>query len=161
MKRIAFLTAALLLVMSILTSCIIPLNKKFRFKKERVESIEVYDLCQCKNTEGSSFLETESPVYEIPEEALDDFLTDLAEIRFSDALVLLPIPQDPSFWYGTWTLRINYIDGSYQLLSNCGYGQTFDARGEITDTHHFSCDKEEWEALIGKYLPEEAFQHRH
>jgi len=62
MKRIAFLTAALLLVMSILTSCIIPLNKKFRFKKERVESIEVYDLCQCKNTEGSSFLETESQI---------------------------------------------------------------------------------------------------
>ena len=107
MKLIAFLTAALLLVMSILTSCIIPLNKNFRFKKERVESIEVYDLCQCKNTEGSRFLETESPVYEIPEEALDDFLTDLAEIRFSD------------------------------------------------------CDNEEWKALIGKYLPEEAFQHRH
>ena len=161
MKRFAFLIAVLVLVTSILTSCIIPFYKNFRFKEDRVASIEVYDLCQCKNTEGPYFLETESPVYEIPEETLDDFLTDLAEIRFSDALVLLPIPQDPSFGYDTWTLRINYIDGSYQLLSNCGYGQTFDARGEITDTHHFSCDREEWEALIGKYLPEEAFQHRH
>ena len=161
MKRTACLAVALLLIMSTFTSCIvIPLYKNFEIDAATVSSIEIYDLCNT-DTFCGCFLETESPVYTISSEKESDFLNDLSAIEFSDAIIIVLAAIDPSFYYDTWTVRINYTDGSYELISCDGFGEIYDQNGEAVEAHHFGCDNEEWSAFIAKYLPEDVFLHQH
>ena len=161
MKRIGLFILTIVLVMLALTSCIIiPLYKRFEIDADTVVSIEIYDLCEYDSLYGG-FVKTELPVYKIPEEKVADFLSELGEIRFTDAIIIVLAATDPSFYYDVWTVRINYIDGSYELISCDGYGQTYNKDGEITDSHHFGCDQEEWLTFVGKYVPEDIFDHSH
>ena len=160
MKRIG-LVAIITLILTILTSCvIIPRYKKFEIDSSKVTSIEIYDLCTVDTLYGD-FAKTETPVYQIPAAQTNAFLKDLAKIRFSDALVIALMAMDPSFYYDAWTIRINYTDGSFELISSDGYGQTFDANGQMTNYHHWGCDNEEWWHFIAKYVPDNIFHHTH
>ena len=159
MKRIGLFILTVILVTCTMTGCIvIPLYKSYRIDADTVASIEIYDLCDA-DTFGSNFLETETPAYEIPAEEKADFLNDLSKIRFSDVILIVLAAVDPSFYYDEWTVRINYTDGSYELISPDGYGEVFDSNGEVTDGHHYGCDQEEWTSFIGKYVPEDIFEH--
>ncbi len=164
MKRIVSLTITailLLATMSALTGCIITtVHKEFEIDADTVSFIEIYDLCEIDSLYGD-FVKTATPVYEIPDEKVSDFLSDLAEIRFSDSTVIALVAMDPSFYYDGWTVRINYTDGSYELISCDGFGQTYDKNGEETDSHHFGCDNEEWWAFISQYVPQDIFSHSH
>jgi len=63
-----------------------------------------------------------------------DFLSDLAEIRFSDHLIITIAAMDPNFQYGNGVVRVNYTSGAYSLISCDGYGTDYDADGERTPT---------------------------
>lgn len=161
MKRIGGCILAVIIVTCTMTSCIvIPLYEHFEIDADTVASIEIYDLCGVDSLYGG-FVETETPVYKIPPEEKTDFLNDLAKIRFSDAIIIVLAAIDPSFYYDEWTVRINYTDGSYELISSDGYGETYDNNGERIDSHHFGCDQEEWRTFVGKYVPKDTFYHTH
>lgn len=121
---------------------------------DQISSIAIYDLRESSDF-GSGFYENTEPVYTLEEAQKEPFLEALAKIEFKDTLVLLPVPFDPSFDYGKWVVRINYTDGSYQLISCGGYGETFDANGETTDGNHYGCDDVVWEEFICDYVPAE------
>ena len=159
MKRIASLTISIILIMCCLSSCIIiPRYRHFEIDSNTISSIEIYDLCENEDY-SSLFLKTETPVYEIPKEQTANFVADLNSIEFSDYIIIVLAAIDPSFNYGKWTVRINYSDGTYELISSGGYGETYDSNNERVSGHHWSCDDVEWEAFIGQYVPEEIFNH--
>jgi hypothetical protein len=161
MKRVGLFILTVIIVMCAMTSCvIIPIYKNFEIDADTVASIEIYDLREADSL-YSNFVKTESPVYEIPQEKKAAFLNDLAEIHFSDAIIIVLAAIDPSFYYDVWTIRINYTDGSYELISSDGYEEAYDSNGESVDIHHFGCDQEEWWAFIGKYVPEDIFNYTH
>ena len=160
MKRTALLTLTIMLVLTFSSCIVIPLHRTFDIDESTILSIEIYDLCKNESS-GGTFLDNETAVYEIPLEKNADFLNDLAKIHFSDSIIISPAAFDPSFYYDMWTVRINYTDGSYELISCDHYGETYDQSGKITDVHHYGCDSEEWEALIQKYVPEIIFLHPH
>jgi len=155
MKRCILSVLMIFTVIFTLSSCIIiPEYKNFEIDPATIASIEIYDLRE-SDTRGEAFLEDTSPVYEIPDEEIDDFTSDLAEIDFTRYIIIVLAAIDPSFNYGDFVVRINYTDGSFELLSDGGWGQTFDQDGEAISGHHYGCDDEEWEEFIGKYLPKE------
>ena len=159
MKRIVLLTVSIILIMCCLSSCIIiPRYHHFEIDTSTVSSIQIYDLCENEDY-SSRFLETETPVYEIPKEQTASFVAELNSIEFSDYIIIVLAAIDPSFNYGEWTVRINYSDGTYELISNGGYGETYDSNNERVSGHHWSCDDAEWEAFIGKYIPAEIYNH--
>lgn len=161
MKRIVLFMLTIILIASTLTSCvIIPIYENFELDSDTVSSIEIYDLCEVDSYYGE-FAQTETPVYVIPAEQKADFLNDLAEIRFNDSIVIALVPMDPNFYYDAWTVRINYTDGSYELISSDGFGQTFDSNGKEIDSHHLRCDQDEWWEFIDKYVPDQIFNHSH
>ena len=53
---------------------------------------------------------------------------------------------------------MNYTNGSYELISCDGYGETFDQNGEQIRYHHYGCDDDEWWAFIQKHVPEDIFK---
>lgn len=140
-----------------LTGCIvIPQYKQYDIAPEEVSSIEIHYLQErTQYREQSPGAETLAYTLEDAQKA--DFLSDLSDIRFSDAIIITIAAIDPSFSYGVWTVRINYTDGSYAFLSCDGYGETFDANDSRIEGNHFDCDDDEWEAFIRKYLPQEFF----
>ena len=161
MKRIGLLTLTIILIMLTLTSCIvIPIYKRFKIDADTVTSIEIYDLCELDSLYGN-FDKTQKNIYKISADKNADFLNDLAEIRFSDSIILVPAAVDPSFYYDEWTVRINYTDGSYEFISSDGYGQKFNKDDQEIDSHHFGCKQEEWLEFIKKYIPAEIFNHSH
>ena len=159
MKRIVLFLISIILVMSCLSGCIIiPRYRHFEIDATTVLSIQIYDLCESESY-YDQFIKTETPVYEIPQEQTANFVADLNSITFTDHLIIVLAAIDPSFSYGVWTVRINYTDGSYELISCRGYGETYDSNNERVSGHHWSCDDVEWEAFIGQYVPEEIFNH--
>ena len=159
MKRILFLMLTLILALCMLTSCIIiPLYRHFRIDIYEVESIEIYDLPEIETYNyQSGFEERLSPIYTLSGKQKNAFLSDLGEIQFEDAIVIVLAAIDRSASYNRWSIKINYTSGSYDTLSCDGYGHSYDENGECTDSHYYSCEREEWEALINKYLPAELF----
>lgn len=161
MKRLVLLALMLALVMASFSGCImIPMFKTYDIDAASVSSVEIYDLCNYTGS-GSNFLDTVAPACQLTQEDTADFLYDLSQIRFSDYVLIILAPMDPSMYYGTWTVRVNYTDGTYELISCDGYGQTFDENGEETDSHHYSCDEDEWAWLIESYVPQNVFLHAH
>ncbi len=97
MKRIGLFVLTIVLLVTTLTSCIIiPKYKKFKINANTVESIEIYDLCE-ENSDFSYFIQTTSPSYKIPTEKTTIFLNDLAEIRFTDYIIIVLAAIDPGF----------------------------------------------------------------
>ena len=159
MKRILTLSLLLGIIAVFLSGCIvIPRYERFDIAEDTVSSIEIYDLRECGDRfGGAGFLETETPVYEIPQEKKADFLKSLYNIRFTNHIVIIIAAVDPSFSYGEWVARINYTDGRYELISCQGYGETFNESGELVSWNHFGCDDDEWNGFIGEYVPDEIF----
>ena len=115
MKRILFLMLTLMLALCMLTSCIIiPLYRHFRIDIYEVESIEIYDLPE-KETYNyqSGFEERLSPIYTLSGKQKNAFLSDLGEIQFKDAIVIVLAAIDRSARYNRWSIKINYTSGSY------------------------------------------------
>ena len=154
MKRMLSATLISLAFLLSLSGCIvIPIYKNFDLDPETVSSVQIYDL-RFGDSYYDDFLEQEFLlVHTLEASQTSDFLSDLAEIRFSDHLIISIAAMDPSFHYGDWVVRVNYTSGAYSLISCDGYGTEYDANGELIKTHHFGCDNEEWKDLIMRYLP--------
>ena len=125
MKKIILSVMVSILLLSLLTGCIvIPLRHNFEINADEVESVDIYDLREVDTLYGD-FVETEKPVYKIPADKNVEFLSELSKIEFSDSIVIVLAAVDPSFYYGEWTVRINYTDGSFELISSHGFGERF------------------------------------
>ncbi len=157
-KKLLLSALAIVMLISLSSCVIVPSYKRYNnINTDEVESVEIYDLRDAE-AEDRTFLETDAPIFDIEEESIEDFFEDLGQIRFEDHLVFVLIPMDPVFSYGEWVVRINYTDGSYTLISDRGFGETYDDEGECIERNHYGCESEEWLALIGKYVPEEIFE---
>lgn len=154
-NRIIPLFTVLIILTVTFTGCIvIPQYKYYDISPDEVISVQIYDL-RTSETYYGDFIEKDNPVYTLPEDITDDFLTELSEIRFKDSIVITIAAVDPNFTYDEWVARINYADGSYDLISCDGYGQSYNETNEVTDTNHYGCDNDEWKKFITGYLPEE------
>ena len=165
MKQTFIIPILSLTMIIFLAGCImIPRYKYYDIDSEKVSSIEIYDLRNYKEL-SDNCLQSPTTVYTVPvyileEDKMSDFLSDLSDIRFSDAIVITFAAVDPSFDFGDWIVRINYTDGAYSLISCGGYGEDYDANDQITKTNHFDCEDDEWEQFIGRYVPEDIFKNQ-
>ena len=161
MKTLRFVPVLSLILAALisLTGCVvIPRYKNYDdINRERLSSVDIYDL-RNSETHYSDFLKTETPVYTLTNDQLDSFFSDLADIRFTDHIIIVLAAVDPSFWYDDWVVRINYTDGSYSLISCGGYGENYDVNNQAVDSNHYGCDDDEWQQFIGKYVPKDIFE---
>ena len=155
MKRTKLFISVLLLIVLLcsLTGCIvIPFHDYYDdIDPETVASIQVYNL---RNADKYSdiFLQTETPLHTLHPTEHAAFLDDLAQIRFTHHVLIVLAAVDPSFRYGDLTVRINFTDGSFRLISDCHYAEAFDKDGNVIDRNRYGCDEAEWMCLVQKYL---------
>ena len=150
-KSFLLVLMTVVLLVSLSGCIVIPLRKHYDIPPEEVVSVQFYDLRNKDSSHYSGFDAILEPVYTVPGQDKADFLDDFSKLKFSDSIVLVLAPTDPSFYYGDWVVRINFTNGQYTFYSCGGYGETFDAKGKCISTTHFSCDDEELKNLVGKY----------
>jgi len=155
MKRFFLLTIVFAMLFSLSGCIIIPLHKNLVIPEDTVASIEVFDLRN--DSRESSIFDTENPVYTIPPAQLGEFLDELGKLQLTDYIVIILAAVDPGFYYGSWVIRINYKDGSYEYLSESGYSEVFDENGKWQEVNTYAPDDEERYAFIQKFVPEELF----
>jgi hypothetical protein len=155
-KRATSILSLILSLIFLLSGCIsVPVYKNYDFDPEDVVSVEIYDLRK-GDEYHSGFHEKQEPVYTIPSEDLADFLSDLADIRFSKRKIIFTIAAvDPSFNFDEWVVRVNHPDGSFDLISSDHYGEQYDQNGKRTDIDRYGCNNDLWHDLIKEYLPED------
>ena len=155
MKTIRVLTAAVLLIaISLaLSGCIIiPLTKYYNIPRNTVSSTDIYALLDSDDHMAFD-ASTATPYYTLSDNQIEDFLTDLLDIRFEDSIIITIAAVDPSFYYGDWVAQIHYTDGTYELISCAGYGGTYNSDHKAIDTNHYGCDDDQWTEFILKYVP--------
>ncbi len=152
MKRTKFIFMLLIastLLFSI-TGCVTLQMQIDDVTEANVASIQIYRLLPDDRVSG--FHETSEPIVTLDPSRHGEFLEGLAKLKFSDTIPLF-MASDPSFSYGAYVVRLNFTDGSFRLISDSGYGETFNAQGECVSADHYYCDSEKWEALLNPYLP--------
>ena len=158
-RLVAICSLMLAMIISLTGCMIIPVHKYYDdIDREQVSSVDFYDLRNSETTRQSDFLKTETAVYTLPQDQLDGFFDDLANIRFTDRIIIVLAAIDSFGGYYDWVARINYTDGSYSLISCDEYGALYDATGQEISFNRFGCDDYEWEQFIGKYVPKDIFE---
>ena len=154
MRRILSISVLAMFLISLLTGCIIiPRYKHFIIDAKAVSRIQIYDLSNVDTSYGEYVL-TNVPSYTIPKDQKAAFLDNLSDIRFSDTIIITIAAVDPSFFMD-WTVRIDYNDGTFDLISCAGYGESYDSSGQVASAHHYGCDDEQWMTFLAKYVPED------
>ena len=155
-RRLAALMLALIMMFTCTGCMYIPLGSDYYdYAPETIGTVEIYDL-RNKDVTSSSFLETELPVYTVPEEQKAEFVADVGTIEFKMFIFIVLAAVDPSFDYGDWAIRLNRVDGSYVLMSDFGYVEIYDENGERTEYRNYpDADRECWKTIINTYVPPE------
>ena len=154
-KKLLSIPMILCIIFSLTGCIIIPRYKRYDdIDVEKVSAIEIHDICECE-WKISSDVNADTLVYSLDENEFSDFLNKLSKIQFKDYIIIVPAPMDPSFNYGNYVVKIMYNNEKYMLISDAGFGESFDADGNEISSNHFGCDTEKWENLIFDYLPDE------
>ena len=153
-KRLLCMFLICAIALSLSGCVIIPVDQYYDdIETEKVASVDIYDF----RGKPADFKlpDDASPVYTLQEDQQEDFGDDLGKIEFTDYIIITLAAVDPSFTLGKWVVRINYEDGGYALLGDGGYNVTYNLENKKKSSNHYSCDSEEWEQFLFKYLPDE------
>ena len=142
------------LVLSLSGCIVIPMTTYYDLNSDEVESISFYDLRESvwDDYPGEFIINNTEPTFILPTNRNRVFLRDFADLRFTDSIIITLAAMDPSFAYGDWVVRIDFTNGESTCYSCFGYGATYAADGTRLSMTHYSCEKEELELLLKKYM---------
>ena len=90
---------------------------------------------------------------EILYEQFSQFVDELIGLSFVDEhlIILFPVAFDPNFYYGNYIVKIEYSDGSCELISDIIQRQ-FTVDEDYPDTIRYVIDAEHWLAFLQKWV---------
>lgn len=155
MKRgaAAVLTCVSLLLLG---SCVrVETGAELSGDRQDIKSVDIYDIAN-RYYEGdvSGLREENAPVFTVPVDTRDEFLDDLAELKFDKEVCLLPVPMDGGYDYSGYVIIISYADDSYDLIASGGqfsYSPGQDGRETYRYGYADYCGQEPWDDFIEKY----------
>ena len=155
MKR-TFQTLVLMsLICVILTGCIHwQTSEIYELKHDisEIKSIRIYS-----TADNYSYSDPIEPcgelLGEIPAEQYAQFTEELTGLSFVESHMILLIPDsyDPNFYYGYYIVKIEYHDGSWELISDIIQRQ-FSANDRISSTTRYSTAQESWLAFLQNWV---------
>ena len=164
MKKITIVLILLSLVSAFLVGCIqweTPEKYTLIHDSSGINSIRIYQ----DNYEA--FYQANGKIYnysdpnepcgallgEIPAEQYATFAKELTGLSFTKhhIIFLFPVSYDPNFYYGNYIVKIEYHDGSCELISDVIQRQ-FRVNEKYPDTLQYSADDEAWLAFLQNWV---------
>ena len=90
---------------------------------------------------------------EIPSDQISAFVDDLTGLSFVDQhfILLFPVTYDPNFYYGPYIVKVEYEDGSCELISEC-IQYKFYANEKYPYSYDYSVEWDAWLDFLQKYV---------
>ena len=159
MRKIISVMLLLSLVCVCFTGCIsweTPVKYELMHDVSEILSIRIY----CTD-DGSdvvyNYSDPDDPcrilIGEIPSEHYSNFVEELVGLSFSEShmILMVPLPIDPNFYYGKYLVKVEYIDGRCELISN-PLSYQFEANGDISKLIRYSIDRELWLSFLQNWV---------
>lgn len=120
--------------------------------KQDISQIKVIDLFY--NSDENFNQTFESPLATLEASRFEAFVNDLETLPFVSkmTLVLFPVAVDPSDGFGQYTIRIEYQDGSYEMISDFGYQVYRSSDDAHISSDNYEIDDETWYDFLEKYF---------
>ena len=159
MKKIISTIMMLFLACVTLTGCIhweTPVRYELMQDVSNIESIRIYG-----TDDGSEVLyDYSDPIdpcrvllVEIPSEQFAAFTEELTSLSFVEPhlIFLFPVTYDPNFYYGNYLVKIEYHDGSCELISDIIQRQ-FRVNEKYADSSDYNTEYEAWLAFLRNWV---------
>ena len=152
MLRKAMIVILMIAILCSLTGCIpVIIDEYYEIYQEtdQIKSIALYQRNDSPNAETNELNET--PLAEIAPEDFSEFVAELEGIYSSTGFLITIAAQDPSFYFDKYVIRIDYLNGYQEFISDGGYQEVMYS-DETVDVSHYSFDDDQWDAFILKYF---------
>lgn len=90
---------------------------------------------------------------EIPADQYAVFTAELTGLSFVEhhIIFLVPVAYDPNFYYGDTIIKIEYYDGSCELIS-CFIQRQFSINEKYPDTTWYDTEDDAWDAFLQNWV---------
>ena len=156
MKKIIIVVLLISLVSTLLTGCIqwdTSVQYELLQDISNIKSIRIYN----ENEMSYDYSDPVEPcgelLGEIPSEQFDAFTKELTGLPFLEhhIIFLFPVAYDPNFYYLGPIVKIEYNDGSCELISDSIQRQ-FKVNEEYPDTIQYGVEEECWLAFLRNWV---------
>ena len=152
MLRKVMIVILMIVILYSLIGCIpVIIDEYYEIYQEtdQIKSIALYQRNDSPNAETNELNET--PLAEIAPEDFSEFVAELEGIYSSTGFYITIAAQDPSFYFDKYVIRIHYLNGDQEFISDGGYQEVMYS-DETVDGSHYSFDDDQWDAFILKYF---------
>ena len=152
MLRKTMIAILVIVLVCSLTGCIpVTTDEYYDILQEhdQIKSIALYQRNDSPDAETNELCET--PLAEIVPEDFAAFVADLEGMYSKTGFYITIAAQDPSFYFDKYVVRIEYLNGDQEFVSNLGYQEIRMASG-AEKSWHYSFDDEQWGAFLLKYF---------
>ena len=149
MKKIVLALIVFSIICMVLTGCIhweTSVDYKLLHDTSQIQSIRIY---KTKSGIGYNYSDPIDPcsalLGEISSDQVADFVEELTALPFTEShlILLFPAAVDPNFYYGNHIVKVEYLDGSCELISYCIQRQ-FPLNEKYPDTTRYGTENEQW-----------------
>ncbi len=156
MKKIISFAVLLAIVSTILTGCIhweTPVAYELLQVPANIKSIRIYN----ENDSSYDYSDPNDPcgelLGEIAPEQFTAFTQELTALPFikQHLIILFPVAFDPNFYYFGPIVKIEYGDGSCELIS-CAVQNQFTVNEKYPDAFRCHLDDEPWLAFLQNWI---------
>ena len=158
MKKIVLTVIAVSIVCMFLSGCIhweTEVNYELLHDISQIQSIRVYD--EDYSDGAYDYSDPVDPcgdlLGEISSDQFDNFVKELTELPFTEShlIILFPVTYDPNFYYGEYIVKIEYFDGSCELISDW-LSRQFRLNERYPNTIRYGVDNEVWMDFLQKWV---------
>jgi len=116
---------------------------------DQIKSIALFELNDEADAKVNALKET--ALVEIAEEDFASLVADLEGMYSKTGFYITIAAQDPSFYFDKYVIRIDYMNGDQEFVSNGGYQEVIVVEGS-NKGYHYDFDEEQWDAFLLKYF---------
>ena len=116
---------------------------------DQIKSIALFELNDEEDAQTNELKET--PLVEIAEEDFASLVADLEGMYSKTGFYITIAAQDPSFFFDKYVIRIDYMNGDQEFVSNGGFQEVVVVEGQ-NEGHFYDFDDEQWDAFLLKYF---------
>lgn len=150
MKKLFSYMLCLFLLMS-LTGCITTRHKALsHYEESPVTAVGLYELPATEQSLWEDIFSNLTLVKQLPEEQIENFITDVQKWIYRDTIILLPVAQDPHMFFTShFVVRVSYENGTWEMFDDsfCLYYDGKEYSRTLGGT-----DGEKWDSMLQQYF---------
>ena len=156
MKKIILSVLLFSLICTSLVGCIhweTPVRYELMHDHSNIKSIRIYSASESSYNYSDPNDPCGELLSEVSSEQFAAFAEKLSGLSFAEQhmILLIPVTYDPNFYYGNYIVKVEYHDGSCELISDIMQRQ-FRVDEKYPDMTRYGIEQEPWLAFLQNWV---------